>query len=184
MVKYGMHYYEDVQYIARVNKDDTIQDTVERWEAHKKGLLHRALTITIFINESVLLQKRKHPVFDSVYDMTISTHQKYVNGELQDDEEALFQTLERELHIKKESITKKFQHKGNIVYQAADPKSDYIEHEVCHIYTCGLDHTPTFDPAYAYGIQILPIEEIIDQKKQTYHRLAPWVQEMMTKGMV
>jgi len=179
-----MQYYEDIQYIARVGSDDAIQGKIERWAAHQKGILHRAITIAVYINESILLQKRKHPVFDSVFDMTVSTHQLYVDGSFQSDEQTIFQTLKQELFLKPESLTQKPQYKGNITYQAADPKSDYAEHEVCHVYTCATNTLPLFDPAFAYGVKTATRSEIIDQNAAIYHELSPWVKEMIQDGMV
>lgn len=179
-----MQYYEDVQYIALVDKNDIIHGKIERWNAHMQGALHRALTIAIYVKDEILLQKRKHPVFDSVYDITISTHQKYEYTTLQSDEETIYQTLQRELLLQPDSIKKKPRYMGEIIYQASDPKSNFIEHEVCHIYTCSIDFIPNFNPEFAYEIKTHKLDTITDQKQNIYSFLAPWVYEMIKKDMV
>ncbi|KKQ37173.1 MAG: hypothetical protein US54_C0042G0002 [Candidatus Roizmanbacteria bacterium GW2011_GWA2_37_7] len=179
-----MQHYDDVRYIATVDTKDEVQGKIERWEAHTKGILHRALTLAVFVKDTVLLQHRKHPVFDSVYDMTISTHQQYKDSTLQTDEEAMYQTLKRELLLAPSSLKQIPQYKGTVMYQANDPKSDFIEHEVCHVYTCSVDAHPNFDPAYAYDLKAYSLETITNQTNSLYSRLAPWVKEMIKKGMV
>jgi len=179
-----MQYYDDVQYIAQVNDEDSIEGKIERWEAHRNGILHRALTIAVYINDSILLQKRKHPVFDSVFDITVSTHQIYVDDILQSDEETIYQTLERELLLKPESLKQKPEYKGNVMYQANDPKSDFIEHEVCHVYTCVISSIPLFDPAFAYEVKMVSVDDIKNLELGTHLHLAPWVKEMIKKDMV
>jgi len=179
-----MQCYDDVQYIAQVNGADSIKGTIERWEAHRNGILHRALTIAVYINDSILLQKRKHPVFDSVFDMTVSTHQIYVNDILQSDEDAIYQTLERELLLKPEFLKQKPEYIGNVIYQANDPKSDFIEHEVCHVYTCATSSIPLFNPMFAYEVKMVSLNAIKNQTQEIYPHLAPWVKEMIRKDMV
>ncbi|MDP4011591.1 MAG: hypothetical protein Q8P72_05205 [Candidatus Roizmanbacteria bacterium] len=179
-----MQYYDEIQYIARVNTNDSIQEKIERWKAHKKGILHRAITVVVKIKEDILLQHRKHPVFDSVYDMTISTHQIYDGVHIQSDEEAIYQTLERELHIKPNILTQKPTYSGNVVYRAEDPKSAYIEHEVCHVYTCTISSIPLFNPIFAYEVKTASLNAIKNQTQEIYPHLAPWVKEMIQKGMV
>lgn len=179
-----MQYYDEVQFIAQVNKEDSIEGKIERWKAHRNGILHRALTIAVYVNDSILLQKRKHPVFDSVLDITVSTHQIYVNDLLQSDEETIYQTLERELLLKPESLKQKPQYKGNVIYQAKDPKSDFREHEVCHVYTCTISSIPLFNPIFAYEVKMASLNAIKNQTQEIYPHLAPWVKEMIQKGMV
>jgi len=179
-----MQYYDNVQFIAQVNTEDSIEGTIERWKAHRDDILHRALTIAVYVNDSILLQKRKHPVFDSVFDITVSTHQIYVNGLLQSDEEAINQTLERELLLAPASLKQKPQFKGSVVYKAKDPKSDFTEHEVCHVYTCAIGSMPLFNPVFAYEVKTVSLDTIKDQTQEIYPHLAPWVKEMIRKGMV
>ena len=179
-----MQYYDEVQYIAGVDENDTIQKKVERWEAHKKAILHRALTLAIFVGDTILLQHRKHPVFDSVYDMTISTHQTYRKDTLQDDEETIHNSLERELYLNPHSLREKPKYQGNLIYQSKDPKSIFIEHELCHVYTCDIDTVPGFNPEFAYGLEIVRLDEIKKTDHRLYPLLAPWVKVMIQKEMV
>lgn len=179
-----MDYYKNLFYIAQVDEKDTITGKVERWEAHEKGILHRAFTVAIFYQGKVVIQHRKHPVFDDVYDVTVSSHQIYVHDKLQDDLEAVYPTLQREFGISQQDLLSPPVYKGNIYYKAPDPKSRYIEHEVCHIYTCEVKNLPQPNLDFAYGSLLASIEELKDKNSSLYSKLAPWVQECLKTGLL
>src|SRR5690606_8547615 len=107
-----MNYFNQKQYIAQVDRNDNIIGKIEKWEAHTKGVLHRAFTVAIFFEDKVLVQHRKHPVFDKVFDVTVSSHQIYENDTLQDDKIALMNTLQREWNISKDNLLKEPKLKG------------------------------------------------------------------------
>ncbi len=179
-----MSYYDENQEIAHVDEHDTILDSVEKWEAHKKGLLHRAITVAVFYNDYAILQHRKHPVFDNVFDLSVSSHQLMNNGEVESDENTLYRTIQRELGLTEEHLIKKPVHDGSIYYKAKDPHSDYIEHEVCHIYTCRTKIVPKINLEFAYGYSLQKVEEIKNKKSPLYSILAPWVKEMIGKELI
>ncbi len=179
-----MDYLSTLQYIAAVDQEDKIIEKVERWKAHKQGILHRAFTLTITYEDQLLLQHRKHPVFDGVYDVTISSHPIYNGNQLEDMEDALYRTLQREWNIKIKDLVAAPSFKGAFYYQASDPRSDYQEHEVCHVYTCQLKvlSLPNLDTAYGFSLQ--DINQIRNKDNLLYPLLAPWVQKMITQNLL
>jgi len=179
-----MSYYDELQEIAHVDKHDTILRSVEKWEAHKKGLLHRAITISFFYNDYAILQHRKHPVFDNVFDLSASSHQLMKNGVIETDEATLQRTLERELGLSQTDLAEEPVQDGVIYYKAQDPHSDFIEHEVCHIYTCRTMIPPKINLDFAYGYSLQKVEEIKNKKSPLYSILAPWVKEMIKKEII
>ena len=94
-----MNYYKQKQMIAKVNKKGEVIGKIEKWEAHKKGILHRALSVTLIYNGDYILQHRKHPAFDGVFDLTSSSHQLFINDKLQTTIEATLDCLKREWHL-------------------------------------------------------------------------------------
>ena len=88
-------YYSQKQMIATCDKKGNITGEIEKWEAHRKWILHRAFTVAIIYKGQILLQHRKHPAFGGVMDATISSHQLMKNGQLQDTKEAVMNTLQR-----------------------------------------------------------------------------------------
>lgn len=173
-----MRYYEDVQFIAAVDEADTVQRKVERWEAHRTHILHRALTAAVFVGDMILLQHRKHPVFDGVFDATISSHQMFTNDHLEDDEGTLVRMLDRELGLKTSDLLKPPRQTGSILYEAQDPQSEYSEHELCHVYTCHVSSVPKINMDVAYGFTLQPLEKLKKKDHLLSPALAPWVHQM------
>lgn len=179
-----MDYLKALQYIAHVDSNDTVLGKVERWEAHEKGILHRAFTLSIMFEDTLVLQHRKHPVFDGIYDVSISSHPLYVDDTLQDPLDAIYRTLAREWHIEQPQLVGPPEYKGKIYYQAADPYSRYQEHEICYIYTCELKKIimPNFETAYGFSLQTP--KQLRNPKNPLTPLLAPWVKKMIEENLL
>lgn len=179
-----MNYFDQTQYIAQVDKEDNIIGQIEKWEAHKKGILHRAFTVAIFFENQILLQHRKHPVFDSVFDATISSHQIYKDNQLQSDEEAVLNTLQREWNISEDNLSILPKYEGVIYYQAKDSKSEYIEHEMCHIFSCTIKELKLPNLDFAHGFSLQKLEDIKNKNNSMYPLLAPWIHKTFEDGLL
>lgn len=179
-----MDYYSQKQLIAAVDKNDDILHPIDKWQAHKDGILHRGFTIVIEYENQLVLQHRKHPVFDQVFDITVSSHQIYKGDTLQDDIEAIYETLEREWNIKKNDLHEIPSFLGNIYYKAKDPNSIYTEHEFYHFYRCTLKKLilPNFD--FAYGFTLVKKSEITNKRNALYPLLAPWIKQAIQDGLL
>lgn len=169
-----MDYYDKIQYIAQVNKLGEILGKVEKWEAHKKGILHKAFSITLQYKNYFLLQHRKHPVFDGVYDLSCSSHPVYKGNNLEEDEEAIMKTLKREWRLSKKDLKGRINNIGVLYYRAKDQKSRYIEHEVCEQYLIQLKTLPKVNLSYSYGYSLVTKEELLKKRSRIYGNLAPW----------
>jgi isopentenyldiphosphate isomerase len=180
-----MDYLKEKQMIALVNEQDEIIGQVEKWEAHKKGLLHRAFTLLIFFQGKILLQHRKHPVFNNVFDATISSHQIYKTGhELQTDEEAIIDTLKREWGYTSQDLATPLTELGKIYYQAKDPYSEYLEHEVCHIWSCAVHELRLPNMEFAYGFSLKDKKDLLNAFDPLYPLLAPWVHKSIEDKLI
>lgn len=84
-----MSYYAKRQLIAKVDKKGNIIGEIEKWEAHKKGILHRAFTVCLRYEDKFVLQHRKHPSFDGAFDLTSSSHQIFISEHHGQTEESL-----------------------------------------------------------------------------------------------
>lgn len=179
-----MNYYSKNQLIAAVDKNDTILHPIDKWQAHKDGVLHRGFTIIIEYEDQVILQHRKHPVFDRVFDITVSSHQIYKAETLQDDIEAIYEALEREANIKQPDLIEKPAFIGNIYYKATDPNSIYTEHEMYHFYRCRIKKLilPNFD--FAYGFTLQKKSDLSDKNNPLYPLLAPWIKQAIADGLL
>jgi isopentenyldiphosphate isomerase len=179
-----MNYYKEEQFIAHVDTDDKIIGNVERWDAHKNGVLHRAITITVWYNEFAVIQHRKHPVFDNVFDLTVSSHQLMVGDQLESDEHTLYRTLHRELGLLERDIISQPKLNGVIYYKAKDKLAPYTEHEMCHIYSVNTAKAPEMNRDFAYGYSLQKKEEILKPESPLKVVFAPWVIKMLEKGML
>lgn len=165
--------------LALVNKDDQIVGKAEKWEAHKKALLHRAFTVVLTYKNQYVVQDRKHPVFDHNYDLSFSSHQIYVEDELQDDLTAIFASLEREWNVGKSGLLIPPIKLGAIYYKAKDPMSEFSDHEIDYIYKADLSTLPDPNKKFAYGYFLADKKELISPTSSFSKNFAPWVHEMI-----
>ncbi|MEK7573691.1 MAG: hypothetical protein AAB531_04670 [Patescibacteria group bacterium] len=177
-------YYRQKQIIAKVNREGKIIGKIDKWEAHRKGILHKALTVAIFYKGSFIIQHRKHPAFDGVFDITSSSHQLFKNGKLQASLEATYDTLKREWNLSKEDLVSKPKNLGTIYYKSKDSKSEYTEHEMCDILITEVKTLPTPNFDFAYGFSLVKKEEVINKKRRIYQALAPWVKKAIANKLL
>jgi isopentenyl-diphosphate Delta-isomerase len=175
------NYYKQKQFIAKVDRQGNIIGRIEKWEAHRKGVLHKALTVAIIYKGKFILQHRKHPAFDGVLDLTSSSHQIYIGKKLQTTSEATFECLKREWGLKKTDFAGGLKNEGAIYYKAKDPKSEFTEHEVCEMLTVKVKKLPTPNFDYAYGFSLVDKKDLLNKKDRIYPQLAPWVKKMLGK---
>lgn len=169
-----MKYLDQKQFIAQVNKSGEILGQIEKWEAHKKGILHKAFSVTLVYKDQYILQHRKHPVFDGVFDLSCSSHPIYKGNKLEEDEEAILKTLKREWGLMRKDIKGRIEDIGVIYYRAKDEKSRYIEHELCTQYRITLKKLPTAKDEVAYGYSLVSKEDLEKKSSRIYMNLAPW----------
>ncbi|MBI4136557.1 hypothetical protein HY469_00685, partial [Candidatus Roizmanbacteria bacterium] len=173
-------YYNKQIFIPTVTETGKITGEIERWEAHKKGILHKAFSVALFIDHQIVLQIRKHPVFDGIIDVTASSHPEMKEGKMEDEKVGVLNCLKREWHIEENQITN-LHDAGSIYYRANDPKSDFIEHEYCTFYVGKIEKMVSPDPEFAYGYSLVDLE-FLKKNPQSFN-LAPWVVEVLNKKL-
>lgn len=179
-----MDYYKRKQYIAEVKEDDAVVGKVEKWEAHKKGILHRGYTAILTFEDQFILQYRKHPVFDNVLDLSFSSHQLYDGKTMQSSAEAIMEGLEREWGISEKDIKKEPVFIAKFQYKAFDDISGYYEHEIDHIFSVHLNKMPQPNHDFAYGFFALHKKNAEALGDVRFHTLlAPWVHELLKRNL-
>ncbi len=96
----------DDQIILACDDEGKFLEYIPKQAGHTgEGRRHLAITVLIYNkNGEVLLQKRKHKVFDNIWDFTASTHPLHrKDGKDETSEEATLRSLKDELNI--ENIT-------------------------------------------------------------------------------
>lgn len=176
-------YYKQKITIARCDRKGNILGPIERWEAHKRGILHRAFTVALFYEGKFIIQHRKHPVFDGVFDVTSSSHQIFEKNKLQDTIEASLACLKREWGLKKEEVIR-LQNLGTVYYKAQDKYSIYTEHEICNIVTCEVKKLPKVNFDVSYGYSLATKKDLSNTNSRLYNNLAPWVKVMIKQKLL
>lgn len=172
-------YLKKELFIPLVDKDDTALGKIERWEAHKKGILHRAFTLRLVYKNNYVLQHRKHIVFDGYFDATLSSHQLWLEEEkrFQTMEEAMYYTLEREWGVLKKDLMDTPKLIEKIYYKAQDKISSLIEHEIDYVYEAEIKALKKPNLDYAYGYVAIPKDKYNDKKFEARSLFAPWIKE-------
>lgn len=125
--------------VILVDENDNPIGTMEKMEAHRKGLLHRAFSILVFNSKGeLLLQKRSPKKYHSggLWTNTCCSHPR-PNEHIKD---ALRRKLKQEMGI---DVTPEFSHK--FIYKT-DLENNLIEHEYDHVYVGRFDGTPDINP--------------------------------------
>lgn len=168
------------QMLAAVTRKDVFRQPIEKWEAHKKGILHRGFTIALLYRDAYIMQHRKHLVFDRCFDLTCSSHPLIIRNKPQSMIEAVYTALLREWNIEKNSLLYEPIHKGSVYYKAYDKKSGYVEHEICHLFVSHTKTLPSPDLEFSYGFSLLAKNMIIHNDKITTKLpLTPWVKKLV-----
>lgn len=178
------NYYKTQQMIAKVNREGSVIGKIEKWEAHKKGILHRGFTVIVLYENYLIMQHRKHPAFDGTFDITISSHQLFINGKLQETMDATHEALKRELNIEKNDLISKPEHLGFVYYKAKDPKSEFTEHEMDDILIVKVKKMPVPNYDFSYGLSLVKKTELLNKKSRIYNNLSPWVKIMISKTLL
>lgn len=175
-------YYKQKQTIAKVDANGKIIGEIEKWEAHEKGILHKALTIALIYKNSFVVQHRKHPAFDGVLDVTSSSHQLFIDGKLQTTLDATYECLKREWNLGKKDLINEPKNLGSIYYKAKDPNSEFTEHELCEILVAEVKKMPEPNLDFAYSFSLVSKQELQNKNSEIYNQLAPWVKTMIEEN--
>ncbi len=123
------------EFVILVNEHDRELGVMEKMEAHRKGVLHRALSVLVFNSKGeILLQQRANSKYHSggLWTNTCCSHPR--PGE--SVSAAATRRLKEEM-----GIELKLNNIGSFIYRAELDK-ELIEHELDHVFTGRFDETP------------------------------------------
>ncbi len=127
-----------MQQIILVDEQDNAIGTMEKMEAHRKGVLHRAFSVLLFnSNGEALLQKRSMSKYHSggLWTNTCCSHP----SPTEKIEDATRKRLKHEMGIDiQPEFAFKFIYKANL-------DNNLIEHEFDHVYTATFNGTPAIN---------------------------------------
>lgn len=145
------------------------------------GYHHRGLTVLVY-NEmgEVLLQHRKHRIFDSVWDLAGSTHPYYREGRQETYEEAALRCLSTEYsglggdRVVNSSVA--------VNYSAIDPRNPrYCENEFCRLVIASHRGAVTHNPENAYGHAWASFSRLSSDLQSDPGKYAPWVVDLLAE---
>lgn len=137
------------------------------------GKRHLAITVLIYNDKGeVLLQKRKHKVFDDIWDLTGATHPLHLeNGLNESFEEASKRCLKREYDISEVRL----ENLGTFNYFAQD--GNLCENEHCAILITEYNGIIKLNPEVGYGYKWLDKREFLKDISKNPNDYSRWAQE-------
>lgn len=168
-------YFSQKINLILVDKKDKIKGSIDRWQCHQEGILHRGFTCVIKLEKFYIIQKRKHKVFDNVFDLSFSSHPRMLkNNKPQKIEEAIIENFKREWNFK--GKIKKLKLLDKYFYKEKDEKSGFFENEINYLYLMEIDGKIKNKEEYSYGMDYLDFETLY--KKFKKFNFAPWIKKI------
>jgi len=143
---------------------------VDKLEAHRRGLRHKAISVFVVREGEVLIQRRALSKYHTpgLWANTCCTHPHWGEGDL----ECAERRLDEELGIRGLTLA----HVGAVEYHA-DVGGGLIEHELVQVFTAqapvDLEVAPNPDEVAAVDWMLLPA--LIDATERTPERFTPWL---------
>ncbi len=159
------------QTILAVDESGKFLRYISKEEGHKgEGIHHLAITVFIFNSKGeLLLQKRKHEVFDNLWDNTASTHQLHLSdGSDESDEAATLRTLDREYGIKNVEL----QNLGGFNY--FKKIGDLCENEFCKLLIGTYDGEVKLNPEVGYSYKWVSKKDFLQELEKNPEEFTPW----------
>lgn len=156
-----------MEHVILVDENDTPIGTMEKLEAHKKGILHRAFSILLFNSKGeLLLQKRSTSKYHSGSLWTNACCSHPLPHESM--EEATRRKLKQEMGI---DVPLEFVYK--FIYKAT-LDNNLIEHECDHVFVGHYDGEPTLNPEEAEDWKYVDLQTLRKEVEQNEHTFTAW----------
>ena len=138
-----------------------------------EGKHHFAITVQIYnANGELLLQKRKHKIFDNIWDMTASTHQLHrEDGTDETDEEAALRALKVEYGIKGVNL----KNLGGFNYFSK--YGGLCENEYCMMMVGEYNESFKLNSEVGYEYKWMDKHEFLKDVEQNQESYTPWTIE-------
>lgn len=166
------------QIILAVDDDGNFLEYIPKRLGHKgAGKRHLAVTVLLYNSKKqVLLQKRKHKIFDSIWDFTGATHPLHKGSSDETLEEAAWRCLKVEYGINKQIPLKNL---GFFNYFAPyhTAGGEYCENEHCALMTGEYVGEISLNPQVGYKYKWMGQKEFLKDVRVNPQNYAPWVIE-------
>src|SRR3989304_7451405 len=158
------------QKILLVNNSDKFTGYATWEQGHRgRGKQHRGFVTLLFDDKgNVYLQKRKHKVFDGLWDLTAISH-PYKNG---DHQENLIEAASRALKVEMGIGKTQLKNVGAFTYFA--PDGEWCENEYCYILTGNYDGGFKPNKKLVYDAKKVRFEEFVGDIARNPKKYTPW----------
>ena len=141
------------------------------------GKRHLAITVLLYNNKGqVLLQKRKHKIFDNIWDITGATHPLHKDAGDESLEEATRRCLKTEWEIREIREVRVI---GSFNYFAPyhTVQGDYCENEHCSILIGEYNGPLALNDQVGYEYKWMDKEEFLKDIEKNPQNYTPWAKE-------
>lgn len=162
------------EYVILVDSQDNPIGSMEKLEAHQKGLLHRAFSVFLFNeNNELLLQQRASEKYHSpnLWTNTCCSHPR--------EEETILSAGSRRLK-EEMGISCAIEPLFSFVYKA-DFDNGLIEHEFDHVLVGRYSRQPQMNPEEVQNFQYISLDLLQERVKQNPQNYTPWLSIILEK---
>jgi isopentenyl-diphosphate delta-isomerase len=160
--------------VILVNEHDQQIGTMEKLEAHRKGVLHRAFSVMIENSKGeILIQKRAKSKYHSggLWSNACCSHPK--PGEK--TEEAVSRRISEELGIE---LAPTFSYK--FIYEVTF-SNKLIEHELDHVFVTTYDGIPKINKAEVEDWKFVAPQQLLNQIEENPDQYTHWFKIILTE---
>jgi len=161
------------QTLILVDDKDNMLGYALRTECHTgEGKRHRAFVILIFNKDKkILLQHRKHKLFDKLWDLAAASHPLHVDGRDESYIESASRCLKDEwgienIELKKIGAFNYFKEYGV-----------HCENEHCALIVGEYDGELDMNPEVAYGFRWVSLEQLLSEIEDNREIFTQWLRE-------
>lgn len=160
----------DDQTLLLVDDSDNFLGYEKRVVCHTgKGKRHRAfVTLVVDGDNKVILQRRRHKLFDNVWDLTAISHPLHIDNRDETWQEASDRALKKEMGIEHVEI----KNIGGFNYFAKDGKN--CENEHCVVLIGKYDGEIKSNPDEVYEVKKKEYKDFICDVYKNSSKYAPW----------
>lgn len=159
--------------VILVDKNDNEIGTADKLQAHKDGLLHRAISVFVMRGNKILLQQRADNKYHSagLWSNTCCSHPR--PGE--DTKEAAQRRLQEEMGIACELA-----HCGSFIYRS-DYDNGLSEHELDHVFLGHLDGPNDYElnPSEAKAAKWVDAKELLIDLTEKPNNYSSWLKQAL-----
>lgn len=161
----------DQQIILAVDDNGNFEEYIPRSTGHK-GVGRRHIGLTILLTNSkgeVLLQKRKHKVFDNIWCFSADTHPYRLDSRDESIDQASKRALKEDFNIKDIAL----ENLGFFNYFQRDGK--YCENEYCAMMVGEYNGEVKLNPEHGYDFTWMDKKDFLKDFETNPKKWAPWI---------